>query len=223
MILIEPSYEILSVPENLKLIEKAGRVCWKSEDKITEDSYKKFISGIVKKGHGSVIEHLSATVKFICDRGVLAELTRHRLCSFSVESSRYNNYHTDVTFIIPPWVDIKPNKFDITQEIMYASYIEGIEEGFKSDGDCAWFWSMAIAERNYKKLINKGWSAQEARSVLPNSLKTEIIMTANLREWKHIFKLRTSPQAHPQMREILIPLEIAFKGIFPEIFATDML
>ncbi len=223
MILVKPSFEILSMPDDLKLIEKAGRVCYKSEDKITEDSYKKFIFNIVKNEHSSVIEHLSATVKIICDRGILAELTRHRICSLSVESSRYCLYKDNVTFIIPPWVHLLSNKFYIDQEIMYAPFLTGLSEGFKNEEDYTWFWSMANAEMNYKKLIDKGWTAEKARSVLPNSLKTEIVMTANLREWKHIFKLRTSLQAHAQMREIIIPLENEFIKKFPEIFATTVL
>jgi thymidylate synthase (FAD) len=223
MILINPSFEILSLPDDLKLIEKAGRICYKSEDKITEDSYKKFISGIVKKGHESVIEHLSATVNFICDRGVTHELVRHRLANYSQESTRYCLYKNDLTFIIPPWVGLKPNKFYIDQEIMYAPFLTGLEKGFKNEEDYTWFWSMANAEMNYKKLINKGWPPEKARSVLPNSLKTEIIITANLREWKHIFILRTSLQAHPQMQQLITPLRDEFIRRFPEIFVVTML
>ena len=209
MILVKPSFEILEIMgvfingnQSLQLIEAAGRTCYKSEDKITPESAPKFVETILKCGHESVIEHSAMTVRFICDRGVTHELVRHRLCAFSQESTRYCNYKGGVTFVIPPWVDI--------------------EEGEYTDsfGDTERYWlsSLLHTEANYINLLSVGWSPQQARSVLPNSTKTEIVVTTNFREWRHIFKLRCSKAAHPQMREIMNPLLLECKKIVPIIF-----
>lgn len=193
--------------EPLKLIELAGRVCWKSEDKITEESHLKFCKHILSKNHESVIEHASATVKFIVDRGVSHELVRHRLASFSQESTRYCSYKNNVTFIIPPWIHIPT-----------GSYADCYNITIEDSASIIWFNSMSDAQYYYQKLLQKGWTPQQARSVLPNSLKTEIVVTANLREWRHIFKLRCDKSAHPQMREIMIPLKEEFQRRIPIIF-----
>lgn len=217
MRLVKPSFEILTPLDResvLKAIEMAGRTCYKSEDKITEDSASKFVSMIVNSGHLSVIEHQSMSVRFICDRGVSHELVRHRIASFSQESTRYCDYSRDkfgkhLTFIIPCW---------------YENMKEG--EGFSdtlSSGpeSVAWVKAMQYAEGTYKSMIQHGCTAQQARSVLPNSLKTEIVVTANLREWKEIFHQRCSKAAHPQMRELMIPLRDRMAQLLPEIFTTD--
>ncbi len=190
----------------LKHIEKIGRTCYKSEDKITSDSAKIFVKNIMDKGHLSVIEHFSVSVRFIIDRGVSHELVRHRLCAFSQESTRYVNYNKKgIEFIIPPWITtIKPGVYDKTN--------------FNKIPYNAWYESMLLAEASYNKLIESGWTPQEARSVLPNSLKTEIVTTANLREWRHILKQRTAFAAHPQMREVMIILLEKFKKEIPVIF-----
>ena len=203
MILVKPSYEVLSVqsghPEDpLKLIELAGRTCYKSEHKSTEDSAKKFVKMLIDRGHHSVIEHSSITVKFICDRGVTHELVRHRLASYSQESTRYCNYKGGVAFVIPPWI----------KEICRGEYLVGdpIPKFIQyPSNEFLWFIAMLDAESYYQRMIAGGWSPQQARSVLPNSLKTEIVMTANIREWRHVLTLRTSKEAHPQMREIMTP------------------
>ena len=209
MKIIEPSFEILTKIsdggiEELKHLEKIGRVCYKSEDKITEDgeSAKKFIGGLISKGHEAMIEHGSISVKFICDRGVSHELVRHRIASFAQESTRYCNYSKDkfgneLTFIVP-WF------FNRDQRDM--------------DKFNTWSYSMQQAENVYMKLLDLGATPQEARSVLPNSLKTEITVTANYREWRAIFKLRTAQAAHPQMREIMQPLLDEFKHRIPVLF-----
>lgn len=183
----------------LKKIEKAGRTCYKSEDRITPESAKQFVKKIINSGHESVIEHEKITVRFICDRGISHEIVRHRLASFSQESTRYCNYSTDkydnqITFIKPVfWDEDSPN--------------------YKM-----WERLCLEAEKTYLELIRNGAKPEEARSVLPNSVKTEIVVTANLREWRTILKLRTSPRAHPQMREIMIPLLEKFKEIIPVVF-----
>ena len=211
MQLVKPSFEImtkLNREEILKKIEMAGRTCYKSDSGYTEETGSEFLKKIVKRGHLSVIEHVSVTVKFICDRGVTHELVRHRLCAFSQESTRYCNYSGGVTFIIPPWVDIEEGEYtkDSNRPL------------FETRNEVYWFGAMLFAEETYKDLLKFNWAPQQARSVLPNSLKTEIVTTANLREWKHIFSLRTSMAAHPQIREIMIPLQTKFGNILPELF-----
>ena len=202
MKVIYPSAKIVSMDDAetiLKRIESAGRTCYKSEDKITKDSASSFVKQIIKSGHLSVIEHISCTVRIVCDRGVTHEIVRHRLASYSQESTRYANYannkfNKEITVIRPCfWAD---NSSEYT----------------------IWYDSMLQAEQAYLKLIEQGASAQQARSVLPNSLKTEIVVTCNLREWRHIFKLRCDSAAHPQMREIMLPLLFDMYTNLPEIF-----
>lgn len=214
MKLIKPSYEILFGIDlsMLKNVERAGRTCYKSEEKQTADSAKEFIKKIIESGHESVIEHQSVSVLFICDRGVSHEIVRHRLCSFSQESTRFCNYNKDqfdnqLTFIIPLW-------FDGIDEGKYEGTIEVPSESPRQ----IWLRAMHRAELDYIKLIKIGWQPQQARSVLPNALKTEIVVTANLREWRTIFKQRTSVKAHPQMRELMVPLLEDFKEAIPVVF-----
>ena len=212
MILIKPSHKILFIsPEPLKIIEAVGRTCYKSEKEITESSAEKFVRKRVKDGHHSVIEHAYMSVRFICDRGVTHEIVRHRLAAYSQESTRYCNYKGGVTFIIPPWI---PNIAEGEYDNLTGNY----DISIVSHEDIEWFLTIKQTEETYCTLINNGWSPQQARSVLPNSLKTEIVMTANLREWMHVFKLRTSKAAHPQMRELMIPLLEEMKTLVPVIF-----
>ena len=195
---IKPSYKILSKIDGsliLLNLEYAGRTCYKSEDKITTDSAKEFVAMLLRRGHESVLEHEKITIKFICDRGVSHEIVRHRIASFSQESTRYCNYSKKgITFIIPTWVDLD------------------------GEYEYAWRHAMLDSENHYNTLIEKGWKPEQARSVLPNSLKTEIVVTANLREWRLILKQRTAPGAHPQMRELMVPLWAELKQLIPVIF-----
>ena len=270
MRLIKQSFEIWNQPAGLegvyKQIEKAGRVCYKSEDKITEDSAKPFVDRMVKSGHGAMLEHGTVymfmpigcdkydyyvakkyyknkyskviirnehfllnkngyyittnfrvlvengwiddlkyicdptefhekrvCVHFVCDRGILAEFTRHRVFSFSAESTRYCNYSknkfgNEVTFIEPCWSTTEPMR----------------------DGFSEFRTALAEAENHYLFLIENGWTPQEARAVLPNSLKTELVMTGFVSDWKHFFELRCDSAAHPQARELAIPLREEF-------------
>ncbi len=183
----------------LKNLELIGRVCYKSEERITEDSYRAFLSRIIKSGHESVIEHEKVTVKVICDRGVSHELVRHRIASYSQESTRYCNYSKDkfgreLTFIRPCFWGSDSEQYQIWEKMMKA------------------------VEDSYMQLLDSGASPQEARSILPNSLKTEIIMTMNLREWRHFFRLRMAPAAHPQMREVCSILLTQFLSDIPLLF-----
>ena len=212
MKLTRASYEILSpVGESmLTNLELAGRVCYKSEDRITPESSKSFIAMLVKKGHESVLEHEKITVRFICDRGVSHELVRHRIASFSQESTRYCNYKGGVEFIVPLW--ITDEQIEEVRNATPCSYIKGDTATYR------WYASLEQNEHTYLQLIKEGWQAQQARSVLPNSLKTEIVVTANLREWRTIFKQRTSEAAHPQMRELMMPLLAELKTTLPVVF-----
>jgi len=213
MYLLKPSFEIINFPIRvLQKLELYGRVCYKSEERITNISAEKFCKMIKSLKHESVIEHCSATVRFICNRGFTHELVRHRLASYSQESTRYCNYKkTGVTFIIPPWVKLQlgeytRNMLNFHNYPIHARY---------------WLDSLLNAEYNYNKLLEEGWSPQQARGVLPIDLKTEIIITANLREWMHIFELRCSKQAHPQMQELMVPLREEFTTRLPILFGEE--
>lgn len=197
MKLVKPSFEIVGMKPIQIIycnIEKYGRTCYKSKDKITANSARKFVAKIVKKGHLSVIEHESITVKFHNDRGISHEEVRHRLSSFSQESTRYCDYSGDMQFIDIRYHFKNPKSIDI------------------------WLEAMLRAENDYKTLRSFGEPPQIARSVLPNSLKTEIVITSNLRQWRTIFIQRTALAAHPQMRELMIPLCKQFQIYFPEIY-----
>ena len=171
----------------LQRLEQCGRVCYKSEDKITDTSAEAFVRGIIRRGHEAVLEHCSFTVKFICDRGVSHEIVRHRMASFCQESTRYCNYSKDkfdgeLTFIKPCfWGEGTQNYYD-------------------------WYCACRSVEETYLRLLGRGVTPQEARAVLPNSLKPELVMTANIREWRHFLNLRCDPAAHPQMREVALLL-----------------
>jgi thymidylate synthase (FAD) len=195
----------------LKTIEKYGRICYKTEEKITETSYIEFIKKIMKRGHLSVIEHEKITVKVICDRGVSHEIVRHRLASYSQESTRYCNYGNDHVCFIRPcfWPKIECGIYQDMSD--YIKYGPGTVE-FK------WLQAMLDCEVAYESLIMVGASPQEARSVLPNSLKTELYMTMNLREWRHFFTLRCAKAAHPQMIEIARMIYDSFVENVPIIF-----
>jgi thymidylate synthase (FAD) len=207
MKIVEPKIVIESDVDGdyiLKQIEKAGRTAYKSEDKITQNSANDFVNMIRQRGHLSVIEHQFVTVRIICDRGVSHEIVRHRLASYTQESTRYCNYTkgkfgSEITVIKPCFWDEEDERFKI------------------------WKQSIEQVETAYNKLIALGASPQEARSVLPNSLKTEIVMTMNLREWHHFFTLRTARAAHPQMREIAIPLLKEFQIRIPIVFDNILL
>ncbi len=233
MILVKPSFEVMEVMgiygaegigrDALELIEKAGRTCYKSESAITGESAKKFVQKINKLGHESVIEHSAMTVRIICDRGVAHEIVRHRLAAYSQESTRYVNYKGGCSFVIPLWLDL----IECNTWSEVGSYILPListlehSEAIDLYGDKAmqwWLTAMFGCERAYMALLAKDWSPQQARSVLPNSTKTEIVITANFREWRHIFRLRCAKAAHPQMREVMIPLHKKCKELIPVIF-----
>jgi len=183
----------------LRKIEQCGRTCYKSENKIADSSAKQFVRNIIQRGHESVLEHVNITVKFICDRGVSHEIVRHRIASYSQESTRYCNYSNE----------------------QFGSEITVIKPCFlarDTPGYSKWWLACKQAEEAYFDLLDYGCSPQEARAVLPNSLKTEVVMTANLREWRHFLRLRTSAAAHPQMREVACILLNKLKAKIPVVF-----
>ena len=198
MNIIEPFANILACPsetECLKLLEIAGKTCYRSE---LSAEPEKFVKSIIKRNHLSVIEHVNVTVQIICDRGIMAELTRHRLVSFSIESTRYCNYSNDkfgkqITLIKPFYWKENSHEYAL------------------------WRMTMETIEEAYMVLLRYS-TPEQARSVLPNSLATRIIMTANLREWLHIIKLRCSEKAHPQMREVMHLVEDQLQDQLPSIF-----
>ena len=296
MRLIKQSFEIWNQPAGLegvyKMIEYAGRVCYKSEDKITEDSAKPFVDRMVKSGHGAMLEHGTvymfmpidcdkhdyyvakkyyknkyskviikndhfllnkngyyittnfrvliendwlddlkyicepteyhekrACVHFICDRGILAEFTRHRVFSFSAESTRYCNYSKDkfgneLTFIIPCWMDIPEGSINLgNYDKTSARYEDGNVHIIDTKSPYVgvdFIRSLCEAESNYLSIVRNGWKPQQARAVLPNSLKTELVMTGFVSDWKNFFRLRCDSAAHPQARELAIPLREEF-------------
>ena len=291
MKLIKPNFEIITQNPNndgmLKHIELCGRVCYKSEDKIKDNTAAIFVNGLIKSGHTSVLEHGTVylyikdkaynviplyeqykenkyskaslpfatehnaecyvttnyrvlvennwlddlqyqceptefhekrvTVKFICDRGISHEFVRHRVFSFSQESTRYCNYSknkfgNELTFIIPNWFSgLKLSSEEESAEV-YGDQI--VNRWYSSnDTENMWVISLLDQEITYIELLEKGWLSQQARTILPNSLKTELMMTGFVTDWKHFFELRCSKAAHPQSQELAIPLEEEFKKL----------
>jgi len=201
MKIIQPSVIIENQDwsELLRRIETKGRVCYKSEDRITDESAVDFVASLARRGHMSVLEHSSISVKFIVDRGVSHEIVRHRLASYSQESTRYCNYgHENEITVIEPFF---------------------WEEGSVDYG--LWEDACNYAERSYLRMTRSSDATpQEARSVLPNSLKSELWMTANIREWLHFFSVRAQKAAHPQMRQVAIPLLLKVQELLPPIFGS---
>ena len=220
---MDASYEIITPIsdggiDELQHIEKIARVCYKSEDKIEEDgsSAKRFVQMLLNNGHEAMLEHSSLSVKFIVDRGVSHELVRHRIASFAQESTRYCNYSQDKfgnqlnVISIAPGIQLDSKMSTQTKLETEPGTIQAIIN--------EWFKAMEDAEEHYMRMIQLGATPQIARSVLPNSTKTEITITANYREWRAFFKLRTANAAHPQMRQVTIPLLNELKGLIPVVF-----
>ena len=196
---IKPSVQFETTPEEFKLmlkkIERCGRTCYKSEDKITNDSATKFIKALLKSGHESVLEHSSITVRVVCDRGVSHELVRHRVASYSQESTRYCRYNNKMQFILPAKFD----KWDSVSQGIFYKHCE-------------------LTCGMYNELLNRGLLAQDARAILPNDIKTEIVCTMNLREWRFFFIKRCAKDAHPDMQYVANMILAGVYQQLPEIF-----
>lgn len=203
MQVVKAGYEILDTlngEEILKKLERIARVCYKSEDKIGEGTAEAMVRALIARGHEAMLEHFSFSVKFTVDRGVSHEIVRHRLASFAQESTRYCNYGT------------KGGEITVIEPCFFIGGTRGYED---------WRWACQKAEDAYLLLLDEDATPQEARAVLPTSLKTEIVMTANLREWRHFLKLRavgTTGKPHPQMLEVAVPLLIELRKMIPVVF-----
>lgn len=198
MKIIKQSWEWVQKPVlPLEIIEKIGRTCYKSEHRIGSGSADRFIKMILTRHHESVIEHVNASVRFITNRGVSHELVRHRLCSYSQESTRYITYDSEMQFIEPVWWN---------------------EKDYSNERKNIWLNAMDGAEKSYLQAISSGDKPEQAREVLPHSLKTELVMTANLREWRHVFELRCTNFAHPQIRALMRDCLNGFAQEIPIIF-----
>lgn len=203
MKIIEPLVEVENFDglKIMKNIERACRTCYRSEDKITEDSYKNLIKNCVNRGHESVLEHEKITVRLTCDIGVYKDLTRHRIASFSIESTRYCNYGKD--------------KWDNQIKFIKPCNIEGDSELYSN-----WVGTMDFIEKEYIAMSKNGATPDQMRMILPHSTAAEVTMTANIREWKHIFELRCSKRVHPSVQQVMIPLLLYFKEQMPEIYES---
>ncbi len=183
----------------LQHIERACRTCYRSEDKMTEDSYKTLLKNCLTRGHESILEHEKISIRMICDIGVYKDLTRHRHASFSIESTRYCNYGKD--------------KFDKEIKFMKPCNIEEGTELYDT-----WKSALEDLEKAYLKMSDEGAKPDQLRMLLPHSTAAEVNMTCNLREWRHIFSLRANNHAHPSIQQVLIPLLLQFKKDMPELF-----
>lgn len=239
MKVINASYEILKPNMESRIarngiyqdIETAGRTCYKSESNITPESAAKFVKRVVENCHEAMLEHASMTVRFIVDRGVSHELVRHRVASFAQESTRYCNYSQDkfgneITVIEPCFFKDVPEDAKKVIENYFNQPVAGIVRLGCFDDKRAlqyyhWYQACLQTETAYLQMLDWGATPQEARAVLPNSLKTEVIMTANMREWRHFFKLRAAGETgkpHPQMLEVAVPLLKECQEALPELF-----
>lgn len=214
MILLDPCIEVESFDgkEIMKKLEKACRTCYRSEGNITEDSYKNLLKNCINRGHESVLEHEKITITMICDIGVYKDLTRHRLASYSIESTRFCNYSKDkfdnqIKFIKPvfyrDWKNEDLNEV-IKDKDLYKCYL--------------WENCMQNIEQDYNAMSEVGALPDEMRMLLPHSTAAKVTMTANIREWKHILSLRCSSHAHPAIQQLLIPFLLKLKEEMPEIF-----
>ncbi len=200
--IVSPNIEVITPLDGdyiLKHLERCARNCYKSEDKITADSAQKMIKKLIDLGHEAMIEHFSVTVKLTTDVGAYKDLTRHRHASFAIESTRFCNYSkgkygNELTFMKP----------------------SNMEEG--SDIYNIWYQAMADIEKHYLSMAAKGAAVDQLRMLLPHSTKADVFMTANLREWRHIFKLRCAPATHPSVREIMTMLLNEFRSQLPVLF-----
>lgn len=228
---IKPSYEIDMLGqtgiEKLKHIEKVARLCYKTEDKITDTSYEKLIKHLIKNKHGAMLEHASFAVKFIANRAFTHELVRHRIPSFAQESQRYVGYGNAIEFIIPSWCNIEPFEWDgweYNKDLSNGGFLGRWQHpncdfnwGIESP-EFLWVDSMAHAAGQYGLLIQQGWKPEQARDVLPNATKTEIWINTNIREWMHIKGLRDHHTASPQMIELMNPLFKDLDCMIPLVF-----
>ena len=211
----------------MKLLELAIRNCYKSESKIKEGSWKDIINIILQNNHLSTLEHVSFTFRVVTSRDVLQEVARHRIASYSVESTRYCNYSPDkkgMKFILPAWiseeeVDEVKKLYDVSQSSPFGPWTEHVSKELIPI--CVWYDTLINAEKAYNILIEKGWKPQQARVILPGDLKTEIIMTFNIRSMLNFLEQRTKPGAHPDMIKIAKMIQTILQFKWPLIFDRE--
>jgi len=210
MKIIDQSWSFEQKPQDLlKVLEKAARTCYKSEDKIADGTAETLLKALIRSGHHSVLEFADITLRIITSRSVTHELVRHRICNFAQESQRYVKYDGEIEFIRPVWCS------DVVLGVFNENYDFDIVEEYSENLFCASLWD---SERAYQVLLEKGWRPEQAREVLPNSTKTEILVKANIREWRHILNLRCSMKAHPQIRSLMRSILREFHQEWPVLF-----
>jgi thymidylate synthase (FAD) len=226
MKIVQPYAKILEpelLARSLQRIEAAARISHRSEDGQTTDTAERFVRAVVlQHGDWSVVEHVSASVEFVVDRGITHEIVRHRIASYTQESTRFVNYVKKLppSFIYPK-PDVACPQCLVGEEVRKRDSLGGNwghDNLLKCQYDTAWLRAIAEVEETYKNLLAKGWRPQEARSIFPNALASKILMTCNLRSWRHFFLMRTSKEAHPQMRQVAIPLLADFQRLVPVLF-----
>lgn len=200
MKIIKPWIEIEKIDGKsiMQNIEKACRTCYRSENLITDESYKNLIKNCLNRGHESILEHEKITIRMCCDIGVYKDLTRHRFGSFSIESTRYCNYGKD--------------KFDNEIKFIEPCNID------KKELFNEWYSACTEIEQRYLKMAELGATPDQMRMILPHSTAAEVVMTANIREWRHILSLRAAKMTHPSVQQLMIPLLLYFKEKMPELF-----
>lgn len=235
MRIISPKFDIMKPdPDDqlaginiLQEIEEIARTCYKSEDKITEESAEKFVKGLVKRKHFPMLDHIPIRVRFTCDRGVTHEIVRHRIAAYAQESTRYCNYSKEkygqhITYIKPSFLPKLPTGVFMYADEVATGFLDGeLPKDHKKEMNLYYGWieAMLFCETSYFRMVNLGGASPgQARSVLPNSLKTEIVCTLDITAWRHFFSLRTVGGAHEQMRELTQPLLGKLRGIIPIVF-----
>lgn len=204
----------------IKQIERVARTCYQSNANVNKYSGEKLVKNLISMGHEAMLEHFSVSVEFTTDRGVSHEIVRHRIASYAQESTRYCNYSKDkfgceIAVISPE----KAMRFKRGQTIPQSGRV--VDDALIADWLGVWRKACTEAERAYLQMLNMGCPPELARGVLPTSLKTSIVVTMNLREWRHFFKLRvcgTTGKPHPQIYEIAYPLLCEFHKKYPVVF-----
>lgn len=223
MELVEPQAWWMDKIKSSKVLGKlevCGRVCYKSEDRMTKDSHKKFVKAIVRREHLSVTEHESFTARFVCSRGCSHELVRHRLASFSQESTRYCDYgKKGIALIYPYW--LRKEMLDDILKAVEEKQDPNLFNVLDKNNEFIFIKHMYEMEKVYNLLRELGRKPEEARAVLPIQLKTEVIVSANIREWLHIFKMRDAHDAHPEIRMLVHKLKEEFQAEMPELFKEE--
>ncbi len=212
-----PQTTVDMFPHLLEHVERCGRICYKSEDKITNDSANKFVEKICKNQHESVLEHFSVTAIVICSRACSHQIVRHRIGTYSQESMRFVNYGKDNTLqvVCPPSIGLEPGDYSTAPG--GTIFIDGTRFQVRNVR-YSWLKQIESAYEEYRHELADGVRPEDARYVLPNATKTELAVTYNIRSWKHFFKMRCSSKAQWEIREIAIAIQDDLRSRFPGVF-----